>query len=701
MKKNIFSAILAQACLYFSAMVFISAALASCNKEKYEQNYDNGEIILNSTKGEEEKISLWFAMKDTPKVEGAVETDSKQGADDWAIKTYKLTSNTVKIKGGVTKLRCAGCDLTGIKANDCKRLVVLYCQENQLENLDLNGCTQLKELYCYKNNLFYEGLTLPKVSAGNLYFNSTEQDDSQKLSPDEIKELTKKNWKVFQKNGSENVLYEGKDYTITMTINLAIGSKFGLYFDEEDLPNVKGADLVASRTEKGLLKNNYSLTSNTVTISGKVTTLNCINLPLKTLNVSENTKLEKLLCGKNGLTNLNLKNNTILTVLSCHNNSLEELDLTKNTKLENLNCSQNGLKKLTLDNNTQLKHLRCSNNYRISNLDISKNEKLETLFCSNIGIEKLNTSKNEALKTLDCSVNKLERLYVHNNKNLTLIICSLNKLTFSNISLPEISKGFFLFTNKFEGDTQWLSPEEVKEINNKGWEVQWKIRDLRWDEYTGDEIIIEMTTKKEFGEEIVLGFNRDDFPVVEGAKFKRNSERNYRFVKVYSLIDNQITIRGKVLSFDCSNENIEKLDVRYNEELQSLNCSKNPIKDLNLSSNKKLQVLKCTNNQLLGSLNLNQNTALKSLECNNNFITELHVNNCTSLVSIYCHNNKLLFKNLNLPKLNDEHRGSLYFREKKETYQTLKKNEVIQLRKINWDVYQLDDQYWGGYNGED
>ena len=128
-----------------------------------------------------------------------------------------------------------------------------------------------------------------------------------------------------------------------MTINLAIGSKFGLYFDEEDLPNVKGADLVASRTEKGLLKNNYSLTSNTVTISGKVTILNCINLPLKTLNVSENTKLEKLLCGKNGLINLNLKNNTILTVLSCHNNSLEKLDLTKNTKLENLNCSQNSV----------------------------------------------------------------------------------------------------------------------------------------------------------------------------------------------------------------------------------------------------------------------------------------------------------------------------------------------------------------------
>ena len=80
MKKNIFSAILAQTGLYLSAMVFIGAALASCNKEKQtpsQNNYDNGEIILNTTKGEEEKIALWFAMKDTPTVEGAVETDAK------------------------------------------------------------------------------------------------------------------------------------------------------------------------------------------------------------------------------------------------------------------------------------------------------------------------------------------------------------------------------------------------------------------------------------------------------------------------------------------------------------------------------------------------------------------------------------------------------------------------------------------------
>ena len=429
MKKNIFSAILAQTGLYLSAMVFIGAALASCNKEKQtpsQNNYDNGEIILNTTKSEEEKIPLWFAMKDTPIVEGAVESASKPGVDDWVIKTYKLTSNTVKVKGGVTKLKCSGCDLTEIKASECKRLAVLYCQENQLETLKLNGCTELKELYCYNNKLFYEGLTLPKVSAGNLYFNSTEQNDRQKLSPDEIKELNKKNWKVFQKNGSENVLYEGKDYAINMTTDKAVGSAISLWFAQDDSPIVEGADETMSKTDEGWLKKQYRLTSKTLTIKGYVTALMCNECNLTILNVSENTKLWHLRCGNNNISSLDLTKNIKLEHIYCSDNKLGILKLDNNAQLKELECKNNGISTLDVSKNRELLTLDCSKN-GIETLDISKNENLQRLYCSNNRIKILNTSKNGALETLYCDNNEIKDLEISQNRALKELHCNNRK----------------------------------------------------------------------------------------------------------------------------------------------------------------------------------------------------------------------------------------------------------------------------------
>lgn len=67
MKKNIFFffARKAQICLALAA-VLMGADLASCSKEKHEQDSYTGEIVLMTNKANDTEIDLWFAQGDSP-----------------------------------------------------------------------------------------------------------------------------------------------------------------------------------------------------------------------------------------------------------------------------------------------------------------------------------------------------------------------------------------------------------------------------------------------------------------------------------------------------------------------------------------------------------------------------------------------------------------------------------------------------------
>ena len=89
----------------------------------------------------------------------------------------------------------------------------------------------------------------------------------------------------------------------------------------------------------------YELTSQTVTITGDVTILDCSGNQLTALDVSKNTTaLTSLGCAYNQLTALDVSQNIALTELYCHNNQLKALDVSKNTALTRLDCSGNQIK---------------------------------------------------------------------------------------------------------------------------------------------------------------------------------------------------------------------------------------------------------------------------------------------------------------------------------------------------------------------
>ena len=171
-----------------------------------------------------------------------------------------------------------------------------------------------------------------------------------------------------------------------------------------------------------------NLTSLDISNNTKLERLSCYYNSLTSLDVSNNTKLELLICDYNKLTNLDVSNCTELVHLGCENNNLTSLDVSNNTKLERLLCDYNNLTSLDVRKNTKLETLWCYDNNLIS-LDVSKNTVLEYLYCYDNSLTSLDVSNCTALKWLLCANNNLTSLDVSNCTALERLKCSNNNLT--------------------------------------------------------------------------------------------------------------------------------------------------------------------------------------------------------------------------------------------------------------------------------
>ena len=164
-----------------------------------------------------------------------------------------------------------------------------------------------------------------------------------------------------------------------------------------------------------------------------LTSLDCSDNELTSLNLSNNSLLEELRCGGNQLATLDVSGCLSLASLDCSDNKLTSLDLSKNTALDHLFCGRNKLTTLNVGNNTLLTVLVCSDN-KLTSLDLSKNT-LVVLGCSGNELTFLDLSKNTALTELYCENNKLTSLDVSNNMTLTELRCYSNDITSLDVSM--------------------------------------------------------------------------------------------------------------------------------------------------------------------------------------------------------------------------------------------------------------------------
>ena len=184
--------------------------------------------------------------------------------------------------------------------------------------------------------------------------------------------------------------------------------------------------------------------------------LNCSGQELKkTLNLEQNSRVEKLNCSGNQLTDLwfhtgsslryldcsvnqftalNLSKNPELTELSCSNNKLTSLDLSANKKLQQINASSNKLTALDVRQLPELTHLYLWSNSDLKSIDVSKNTKLEFLSVSHCKLTSLNVSNNRKLVELFVYNNQLTALDVRSNYMLKTLYCYENQITALDLS---------------------------------------------------------------------------------------------------------------------------------------------------------------------------------------------------------------------------------------------------------------------------
>ena len=165
-----------------------------------------------------------------------------------------------------------------------------------------------------------------------------------------------------------------------------------------------------------------------------LTTLNCNNNELTSLDLSGNPKLRGLNCGENSITDLDLSKNDQLEYLDCHLNPLNGLDVSKNINLNALYCYKDQLNKLDVSANTLLNYLYCGDN-PITELDVSNNTALIEFSCSNTMISQIDISNNTQLTFFNCSTNNITELDVSRNtelKDLTCPFTGISKLDLSH-----------------------------------------------------------------------------------------------------------------------------------------------------------------------------------------------------------------------------------------------------------------------------
>ena len=189
--------------------------------------------------------------------------------------------------------------------------------------------------------------------------------------------------------------------------------------------------------------------------------LNCSGQELKkTLNLEQNSRVEKLNCSGNQLTGLwfhtgsslryldcsvnqftalDLSKNPELTELSCSSNKLTSLDLSANKKLQKIVAQTNALTTLDTRNLPELTDLYLWGNHDLKSIDVSKNTKLEFLSASHCKLTSLNVSNNRKLVKLYVDDNQLTALDVRSNYMLKKLGCYENQITAldlsSNVSL--------------------------------------------------------------------------------------------------------------------------------------------------------------------------------------------------------------------------------------------------------------------------
>ena len=270
--------------------------------------------------------------------------------------------------------------------------------------------------------------------------------------------------------------------------------------------------------------------------------LNCSGQELKkTLNLEQNSRVEKLDCSGNQLTGLWFHKGSSLKYLTCSSNKFTALDLSKSAELIELNCSWNQLTALDLSANTKLQKIIAQAN-ALTTLDTRNLPELTYLnLWGNDDLKSIDVSKNPKLEILSASHGKLTSLNVSNNRKLVELYVYNNQLTALDVSSNYLLKTLSCYENQITAlDLSYNGALEDLSVN--------------------DNPITEL--------DLHPLSNLQDLSCSKMQLKKLDVDRCPELRRLY-----------------CNDNQIETLDLRSNKKLEVLYCQNNRLSWLDLSSN--------------------------------------------------------------------------------------------------------------------
>ena len=284
--------------------------------------------------------------------------------------TGKLLKDTIVVYG----------DFSAVEVSEAKATYLAFKDQ-----------PNLKQIEAKRNELTYEGIDLS--GAPNLVTLDLSYNKITRLDLRDFKKMTN-----FTANHNEllaTVLFPNGS-TELRNIDMSDGDI--THFYPVSLPNLRYLNLANGSLLELELGNNYPELRD-VDVSG--------NIGVTSIDVTQQTKLEKLFIKGTKITELNLINNPELIMLDASNTDIAKLDLSSNKNITTLELSDSKLSRLNVSNLANLQTINIDNT-KIQRVDLSHQRFLRSVSVRNTGIQFLDmhgaigTNRLNLLDMRDC-----------------------------------------------------------------------------------------------------------------------------------------------------------------------------------------------------------------------------------------------------------------------------------------------------------
>ena len=590
-----------------SALDVVALKKDNVNAQTLEQEGNKDQITFRTDKSVGEEIYLEISYPlgsniESITVEGATLTKSEDLPNLLkSNRTYKLTSQEVRIIGEVRGLVCANNEITSLDLSKCPNLQILKCSNNLLESLRVDNNPNLNQLECNDNKIDYLDLSIAKKLQFLYCYN----------------------------NLIENLIFSNDTHISTLECN---NNK------------IKELDL-SHATKLYSLDCSHNKITTLKTSLERITEIDCSFNEIKELNISAAYHLNRLNCDFNKLNKLSIDNCPLLSALFFKYNNISELSVQYNPKLIYVDAIESTtnmslIEQLVASLPTVGDASNRQGDFRlISSLDTFND------FIKQYGKNVLKTLtknlNNKGWKSADAHGTEIiASPYISFTTNKSVgetINVQLKMLPDANVEDIQL-EGATLVSSTLKRDSERFSEYyfQTYKLTSNTVKISGDILELLCpnNELTSMDISNHELSILEFPDNHITTLDTKKACNLMRLDCSRN---NLTTLDVFANWALSVLI--------CTENNISTLALRDYGRLNYLFCSNNKLNELNLSDMYALRAVYCNDNQIT-KLTITDNPILRRIDCYGNNITEINIANNPNLMNLDIHKNKITLEQM-------------------------------------------------------